>query len=441
MTIEQMRARRGEIADRMRAILDAADGDPEGSRDLTAEETTEFDGLRAEDQRLEADISRREYAAAQQRLRPLAAVPGSPAQQPGRITTVDRPRFGKLFSFKGEGAVERAYQVGQWFGAIAFNQRKAREYCEANGIPIIYDAGNEAVDSAGGFTVPDQFINDLIDLQGTFGAARQWLGLQPMTSDYATRPRRTGGLTAYAIGENTAPTESQMTFDNVGLTAKTWGVLSRFSSEWSDDSAISVADMLFREAAIAFATVEDNRMVSGTGVAADHGIQGLTSKFGDGSSLAGATDAASTATFAAITETQLAAMMALLPRYALPTASFYCSQQFFSNCFERLAQASGGVTKSEFAEGTRAAYQGYPVRISTEMPNSGTDNEFMVLFGDMSMAATMGTRRNVTITLLRERYADQNQLGIVATERFDINIHDIGDATNAGPLVALMAAA
>jgi hypothetical protein len=54
----------------------------------------------------------------------------------------------------------------------------------------------------------------------------------------------------------------------------------------------------------------------------------------------------------------------------------------------------------------------------------------------LAKAAAMGERRGVTIRR-RRALCDNDQIGIIGTERFDINVHDLGDTTTPGPLVAL----
>jgi HK97 family phage major capsid protein len=62
----------------------------------------------------------------------------------------------------------------------------------------------------------------------------------------------------------------------------------------------------------------------------------------------------------------------------------------------------------------------------------------MLLFGDLSKAATMGDRRLITVKVDESRYLDYDQLAIQGTERFDIVCHDVGDANNVGAIVALI---
>jgi HK97 family phage major capsid protein len=58
----------------------------------------------------------------------------------------------------------------------------------------------------------------------------------------------------------------------------------------------------------------------------------------------------------------------------------------------------------------------------------------MMAFGDMSMAATLGDRREIKLKFSTERFADTDQIGVFGTERVDIVCHDLGDNTTAGPI-------
>jgi HK97 family phage major capsid protein len=84
-------------------------------------------------------------------------------------------------------------------------------------------------------------------------------------------------------------------------------------------------------------------------------------------------------------------------------------------------------------------YLGYPVVIDQTLPGSGTiDQTPMFYFGDLAMAAKMGSRRDIRVVISGDRYLEYDQIGIMATERFDIVVHDIGDASIAGPIIAAM---
>ncbi len=50
----------------------------------------------------------------------------------------------------------------------------------------------------------------------------------------------------------------------------------------------------------------------------------------------------------------------------------------------------------------------------------------MLLFGDMSQAVTFGSRRDIRFRVDESRYAEYDQLVLIATQRFYIVAHDLG---------------
>ena len=85
-------------------------------------------------------------------------------------------------------------------------------------------------------------------------------------------------------------------------------------------------------------------------------------------------------------------------------------------------------------------YLGDEIIISQSMPQVVTalNAVAMLIYGDLNMGVTFGDRQGFEIEVLRERYAEYRQIGIQAVERFDINVHGVGDASNAGPITALI---
>jgi HK97 family phage major capsid protein len=85
-------------------------------------------------------------------------------------------------------------------------------------------------------------------------------------------------------------------------------------------------------------------------------------------------------------------------------------------------------------------FLGYPVVISQVM-NSTLSAQVnatnVALFGDMQMAATLGNRRGLSVFPSEHRYMEYNQIGVRGMERFDINFHERGDATNAGAMISM----
>lgn len=429
--LQELRALRAQKIDALEALNKKM-----SAEDYVADvaDKTAFDEFEAEAAALKLKIEQTEKVVA------LKASLAKPVDGQQKVFATPRKRYMKLKAFKGEGADENAYRVGQWIMGTIFDDADARQWCKDNGVGIT-KALSEGVNTAGGFLVPTEMMNSIIDLREEFGVFRQWSQLVPMSSDTLNWPRRTGGLTAYFTPENTVGTESNATWDNVSLVAKKLMVLTRISTELAEDAVVSVADLMTREIAYAFAVKEDACGFNGDGTSTYGGIRGITTLLIDGSHDAGKVAATSGHDlFSEIDATDITKLMGTLPQYAQARAKFYCSQLAFATVFERLTASAGGNSVSTLDGAVQYRYLGFPIVISQSLPAVSTTlaNSIMLLFGDLALAAAMGERRVVTIKRSDERYFDQDQIGILGTERIDINIHDAGTQTVAGPIVGLM---
>jgi HK97 family phage major capsid protein len=209
-----------------------------------------------------------------------------------------------------------------------------------------------------------------------------------------------------------------------------------------DDAIINVSDWVTNEVARAFLEKEDDCLFNGDGTSTYGGMIGVLKAIIDGTHTAGAKDAASGHdTFAEYDAADMATIMAALPPEHLGTAAWYCSQPAFALTFQRLVVAGGGNTIDTLAGPARYQFLGYRVVISQKMPVLATDlsDTAVILFGDLRKAALMGTRREIRILRSEHFAANLDQIAIFATERFDINVHGLGDNTRGGAVVALIA--
>lgn len=441
--IFELREKLGGVVDSMRAMLDLTEKE---NRDFTDEENTQYSAHKAKTESIQASIKREEELQALQLPLPRKTEPTNPMTPTDRIIPItSHYRLGALKAFKGPKAQQNAYDAGMWIKAALFGGEKATQYCRDNGLLIRAAQGGD-INTKGGFLVPDEFDQTIIDLREEYGVARQQAKVVSMGGGTKNIPRRTGGLTAYFVDENpgSSITESDKTWDNISLIARKLAVLTRMSSEIEEDSIISMADDLANEIAYAFAVKEDDCLFNGDGTSTYGGIQGVLNKIVDGNHTAGAVDVATAShnLWSEIDAADIHTLMAALPKYALKSAKFYCSQLAFALVFERLVQAAGGNTINDISAGSQYRYMGYPVIISQSLPigTGATDYDAlpMFLFGDLMPAATLGSRRGTTVAVSNDRYFDTDQIGIRGTERFDINVHELGDNTTAGPIVALI---
>ena len=325
-----------------------------------------------------------------------------------------------------------AYDVGQWARAVFTGSEQAFDHCRDRGILNAMSTGSNP---AGGFLVPEPLENAIIELREQYGAFRQNASVVQMGDAVMILPKVAGEVTSYWVGEAATITASDATVQQVKLDAKKLGVLTTMSSELSEDSVVSVAELLARSVAYSFAVAEDQAGFNGDGTSPYGGIVGLSGALAAGSKIT----ATSNLTFGALTFANFEAVVGKCKRYGL-NQKWYISRAGWANSMQRLMNAAGGVTMAELAAGAQPSFLGFPVVWSEvlESRTTGTTGATACYFGDLQAGAYLGNRRGVSIAIDGSRYFEQDVLALRATQRLDIVVHDRGDASNAGGLCALV---
>lgn len=431
--------------------------------DLTPEQIAQAESLNAQIKATEAEIDRLvtlEEAKNQIATRISLGATSRPEITPETTDAVDRDggialkgvdarliHRARPQNFKGatrEEAAAKAYSFGMFLLAAFANSPKAQKFCQDNGI-LLRSSHVESNNERGGYLVPDQFENDMIDLKEQYGVFRRNARVSTMTSDTKSRPRRTGGLTAYFVDEDTSGTESNATWDRVLLSAKKIMVLARVSSELNDDAVIDIGDKIAGEIAYAFAQKEDQCGFIGTGTSTYGGIVGVSQRLIDVFTTSGGTGLVLGAgnNWSELTLANFHSAVGALPVYAdTNRVRWYTHKTFYHTVMQRLAMAAGGVTAAEIAAGTRTpTFMGYPVEFVQAMPSSEANSQVCAIIGDLYLAADFGDRRQTTVALSDSVYFTSDALALRGTERFDINVHDVGASGTAGPVVGVLTAA
>lgn len=360
-------------------------------------------------------------------------------------------RFASVKSFAGRTEDEKAmkaYRFAQFAAATLADYEPSKKYCAEHGIEL--KTMKESVNTAGGFLVPDEFDNELIDLRETYGSFRRNARVVPMMRDTKNRNRRVSGLTAYFANEAGGATESEKGWDQVSLTAEKLITLTRMSAELYEDAMVNLGDDLAEEIAYAFALKEDQCGFLGDGTSTYGGIIGLSPKFlalnATIAYIAGVVVATGNL-FSEFVMGDFTTTVGKLPQYADSRAKWYCSRFFKATVMDRLSLAVGGVTQEEVEGKRRNTFLGYPVEVCQVMPKTDANSQIACYFGDLRAAADFGDRRQTTIAISDQRYFDTDEIGIKGTERFDINNHSLGNASSSagsrveGPLIAVISAA
>ncbi|CAB4148794.1 COG4653 Predicted phage phi-C31 gp36 major capsid-like protein [uncultured Caudovirales phage] len=349
--------------------------------------------------------------------------------------TVENKVYSRIKNFKTN---DEAFRFGSW-ALACIGYKKSAQWCTDNGI-VTKIANIEGNNLAGGFLVPEEFENAIITLREQFGVIRNHARVVPMSSDIKRMPRRSTNLSASFVGEASTASQSNETFDQINLVAKKSMVLTKFSSELSEDAVINFADDLAGEMAYAQAKLEDQCAFIGDSTSTYGGITGLANAVGS----AGVSTATSNA-FTAITLAQIQAAFALLPQYAdNANAKIFCHKAVWNSVFLRLAYVSGGNNAVDLLTGSgQLSFAGYPVVLSQAMNNTTGNGAIVCHFGDMSQGVYFGDRRQTAVDFSNSALTsfETDMLCYRATTRWDLVCANVGDATNAGSIVTLKAGA
>lgn len=342
--------------------------------------------------------------------------------------------------FTGPTAEQEAFAFGRVIQSI-WGSEKANEWCRDNLGFAPRAAMSEGSDSDGGFTVMPEFESTLIRLVNDYGVGRGKCRTVPMKTDTKTTNKRTGGLTAYAIGEIQAPTASSPTLGQVMLIAKKFGVYTLYSRDLDEDSAISIAQMVATELAYAFAYKEDACLFNGDGTSTYNGIVGIKESLAAGSTV---TTISGNLKFGSLDLEDFINMQSALPSYAEKEGGpeWYIHKAGWAQSMQRLQANAGGNTGRDIGGRFVPTFLGYPVNFVEVMNNTLTDQanaEGLCYFGNLKQAVIFGDRRGVTVDTSREVAFTTQQVAVLGTERFDINVHDNGTASAAGAVVMLKA--
>lgn len=438
------------------------------SRELSTEEAEQFDtitktsipdlkaklttALNREEEVLKLSNENRRNASVAE----LDEMLNSPGRNPvlpvnGRITSDDSQdriivRQSKLKAFKNE---REAFDAGMWVRSIVAKLNgqedvKALQHCQRRGL-MVDNTAYEYSGPQGGYLVPAQISQTIIDVRENVGVARQVCDIQPMTSDTMTIPKRSAGLTVYAPGEAAALTTSDKTWKQVELITKRRGVASYISQELVDDALINIVDNVISEMAYALALQEDLELISGTGAATTYfGVTGLKSSIGT----AGVSTAATGHdTWPELDTADFTSCIGLLPERFARNPVWICSSNFYHTAMLRVLVAGGGNTVATLQSGAGGAgngnvrtFMGYPVYLTSQMPTSTAAATVCALFGDFTMGVILGDRG-----VMRFGRDDSTQFlsdvtTLKAVTRYDIKVHQPGDSSNAGAYVALKTA-
>jgi HK97 family phage major capsid protein len=112
----------------------------------------------------------------------------------------------------------------------------------------------------------------------------------------------------------------------------------------------------------------------------------------------------------------------------------------------RIMLEAGGVSAAQLETMRVKTFLTYPVEVSQVLPKKSDASQVPCLFGDLRQAARFGDRKQLAVAVTEANRTEfvEDLLTIRGVARFDINVHDIGNASadederEAGPVVGLI---
>ncbi|MEP2103084.1 MAG: phage major capsid protein [Parasphingorhabdus sp.] len=360
---------------------DTAEPEP---RDLTAEEQTSFDELKAKAEGLQAQIKREEELLA---MKSSAAMP---------VTVPNANGGGNLAPATVKEKLEPGVMMGritQSLAASEMDQRAAADFAQkAYGDETGQIVANmeQSTNTKGGFLVDTAYSRDFIDVLRPQVVIRK-LGARsvPMPDGNLTTRRKTSSTTAGYVGERTPAPATGVEVDTINMTAKYLRALVPISNSLIRRASMGVDAMVRDDLVESVSVKEDQQFLRGVGSAtAPTGLRNLIA--------AGNVVPASGAATLAVVDAELASLRLRVLNGNIPmTQAGWIMSPRTMIFLETLRDGNGNKVYPEIAEGRLGIY---PIGVTTSVPDNlgvGTD-ESEIYFGDFAQFM-IGDTYNVTL--------------------------------------------
>lgn len=272
----------------------------------------------------------------------------------------------------------------------------------------------EGSDTAGGHTVPEIFVPELVRLIQERAMMRGLVRKIPMATDTSNLPSLTTGMTVYWPGEVQTITQSDAVFGKVTLNAKTMAALTSASIELTEDAQIELADLLATLFAEAIADEEDRVILKGN---ADP-FNGLMFD----SSVTQVTMGTSLDAFSDVNFQDIASLMDAVTSKAQRGARFFMHRNI-TTILRKVRDLNHQYIWSPPTGGLPPTIWGYPYTESDQMPpgSASAPSTNFLAFGNPSYIF-LGDRKRMTVEVSDHVGFKQNERFWKVTERIAVKI-------------------
>lgn len=361
------------------------------AKDFLDERQAKSDILSAEDnatyERMEKDVV--DLGKEIDRLNKQAAIDNE-LNQPTTNAIVGAPTLGK------ESGAKDQYDQSFW--------NMMRGNVSAN----VMNALKEGSDSDGGYLVPDEFENQLIQKLHQENVLRSISHVIQTSSGDHKIPVVASEGTASWLDEEAAYTESNSSFGQVNLGAHKLGTLIKVSDELLNDSAFDLTNYISTEFARRLGDAEEEAFLTGNGTGRPTGILNDSN---------GAKDGVTAAAADAITFDELIDLFYSLKEPYRKNSVFLMNDSTVKAVRKLKDQNGQYIWQPSVQLGTPDMILNRPVYTSQYMPALSAGNK-VALFGDFSYY-WIADRQGRTFKRLNELYAVNGQVGFLGSQRVD----------------------
>jgi HK97 family phage major capsid protein len=316
----------------------------------------------------------------------------------------------------------------KWMRNLAKHRTEAMAYTMLSGEE--QKALSEGTDTAGGFLVPPDVQAELLVRVAQKAVMRKYARIQTTSRDILKYPMVQANATSGSIyssgfvggwaGETPAFSDTDAAFGSFDLPIKKLRVATRLSNDFVSDAVVNILAFLAQNGAENMALVEDSGFINGDGTALQP--RGILNTPGISSTDVTGTTAHTISNTAALPVTSPNALIDLV--YSLPpqytSGATWLMRRSVEGHIRKLVDGQGRYQWPTLDVGgfgnVPKSLMGYGLDNSDFVPADGTAAATVAIFGDLS-GYVIAQRAQVTSTVLRERFADVDQLGIILWER------------------------
>lgn len=388
----ELRERRQKLWDEMKELLDSAERQ---SRDMSGEENESYEKRESELDQLTREIENREKAG---KLEDRLAEPQPEPVLNGEARKQARPTVTYESAFK-------AYVRGG-----NRNLDNAQIRILNDNVPEELRALS-TTGTAGGYMIPQAFLNDMVRVMKAFGAVRR-VARVITTESGASMPFPVTDDTANVgaiLGENTQASEQDVAWTQKILGAFMYSSkVVRVSFQLMQDSAFDVEGELRDMLGERIARIQNQHFTTGAGTTEPTGL------------VTGGTSGVTAASATVPTSDELISLAhSVDPAYRNSGRARFMMRDSMVAVIRKLKDTTNQyIWQPGMQEGVPDSLFGYPIEINQDMPAATTGLK-PIAFGDFFEGYLIRDVRGFQLLRMDERWADYLQVGFLGFARSD----------------------